>query len=1166
MSILQWNLNSFYQKRPELECLLQNNPALVCLQETKAKEPLKMKGFTSYNVFSRAADNRACGGVSILVKNHIPQVKVPITSNIQCVAVRVSLHKTFTVCCIYIPPSQSFAISDLDHIYSQLPAPVLLVGDFNAHHISWGNNRTTPKGIIIDNFINRNSLNIMNDGSSTFSHPGTGAQTAIDLSICHPSLFLDFKWRVSDELGENDHFPIFIDPLLPSPDESLPRWILSKAKWDLFSHFCETEIASEVFEQGSPSISTFSEKLYEIAAKCIPRSSGKSKKVKRPWFNQECKEDINIRKKALSKFQKHPTIENLINFKHVKAKARRTIRTYKKNSWQTYVSTLNNQTPIKKVWDMVKKISGKYTKNCTSMINKDGKTYSTTKDIADCLANSFSKNSSNDNYSDKFQSHQRKAEKNNINFNTKSSLQYNKKITLKELRSSLRKSKNTSPGPDNIHYELLKHLPISCLQILLNLFNQVWDGGDFPAEWSEAAVIPIPKPGKDPTSDNSYRPISLTSCLCKTIERIINNRLVYYLEKNNLLTALQSGFRKTRSTTDHLIRLETFIRNSFIKGQHCVGVFFDLEKAYDMTWKHGILKDLYDLDLRGNLPKFIEKFLNDRTFHVRVGSTLSHDVFQEQGVPQGSILSVTLFAIKINSIVKCLSNDINASLYVDDFQICFSGQNMSVIERKLQICLNKLETWSNENGFRFSTAKTVCVHFCRKRKLHLDPELFLSGTKIPVVSQVKFLGLTFDNKLNFKPHIFQLKQKCKKALNLLKVVSHFDWGGDRKVMLQLYKSLILSKLDYGCFVYGSAPRSYIDMLNPIQNEGLRLCLGAYATSRIESLEVEANIPPLQLRREQLALQFITKLRANPTNPAYSCIFNPIYQDLFMQKPKTPAPLGIRIQEALDQSNIDFGVIAVSQIPEIPPWTYEPPSVNWELSQYRKSDTNNLVYQTEFMRISQSLYENFNFIYTDGSKDKEKVGCAADCSYQSAAMRLRDHGSIFTAELTAIDLALDIADELAGANVNTVICSDSQASLQALQNDDFSNPIVLNIRERIFHMTERGHNITLFWIPGHVNIEGNEKVDKLAKNSLNFDFGTPEDNFCKLPYTDLKTLVKPFIKAKWQSLWNQQEDKDNKLFEIQSEIGLWPNSSRRSRREEIILSRLRIGHTLTHSYL
>ena len=316
MSILQWNINSFYQNRPELEYLLQNNPAIICLQETKAKEPLKMRGFTSYNIYSKTADNRACGGVSILIKNCVSQVRVPITSNLQCVAVRVSLHKTFTVCCIYLPPSQSFSKDDLEHIYSQLPAPVMLVGDFNSHHTSWGNTYNSTKGNEIEKFITENSLSIMNDGSYTFLHSGNGTRTAIDLSICHPSLFLDFKWNIGEDLCGSDHYPIFIEPILPSPDESPPHYIFSKANWDVFSHYCETEITSDIFESESEPISLFTEKIIEIADKCIPLSSGKSQKRKRPWFNKECKDAINNRKKALSKFHKFPTTENFINFKY----------------------------------------------------------------------------------------------------------------------------------------------------------------------------------------------------------------------------------------------------------------------------------------------------------------------------------------------------------------------------------------------------------------------------------------------------------------------------------------------------------------------------------------------------------------------------------------------------------------------------------------------------------------------------------------------------------------------------------------------------------------------------------------------------------------------------------------------------------------------------------
>ena len=332
-------------------------------------------------------------------------------------------------------------------------------------------------------------------------------------------------------------------------------------------------------------------------------------------------------------------------------------------------------------------------------------------------------------------------------------------------------------------------------ETLLNIFNYIWTTGKFPEDWTLATIIAIPKPGKDPAEPNNYRPIALTSCLCKTLERMINKRLTWFLESNNHISRFQSGFRSDRSTTDNLVRLETFIRDAFIKKEHVVAVFFDLEKAYDTTWKYGILKDIHKLGLRGRFPTFIENFLADRTMQVRVGSSLSDYYDQEQGVPQGGVLSTTLFCIKINDIVKCLGNLTDCSLYVDDFCICYRSKSMATIERQLQQNLNKIENWATSNGFKFSKSKTQCVHFCQLRKQHDDPVLHLYGSPIPVVEESKFLGILFDRKLSFIPHIKYLKAKCLKALNLLKVLSHTSWGADRTTLLKLYWFLVRSKLD-----------------------------------------------------------------------------------------------------------------------------------------------------------------------------------------------------------------------------------------------------------------------------------------------------------------------------------------------------------------------------------
>ena len=550
--------------------------------------------------------------------------------------------------------------------------------------------------------------------------------------------------------------------------------------------------------------------------------------------------------------------------------------------------------------------------------NKDGTKVTERVDIANRLAEEIHKNSSSNNYRTEFQKYKEKTEKERLDFDTDNSENYNVPFTIRELYDAMKKSHDTATGPDEIHYQLLKHLPRDSLMVLLDVFNDRWASGEIPECWKEATVIPISKPGKDPKNPSNYCPISLTRCLCKTMERMINTRLVWFLEKNNILTKYQSGFRKGRTTTDQLIRLESFIRDSFLKGNHVVSVFFDLEKAYDTVWKYGVIRYLHKVGLRGRMPMFIQNFLSNRVFRVRLGSVYSDIHGQETGVPQGSILSVTLFILKINSIADVIPASFEKSLFVDDFSITCSSRNMASIERQLQLCLNKVEKWADENGFKFSKTKTVCMHFCNKRKLHPDPTLTIYNSQIPVVSQTKFFGVIFDSKLNFKAHIDYIRQKCEKAMNLLKVVAKMDWGADRSVLMRLYRSFVRSRLEYGCTVFSSACKSYLTKLEPIQNQGLRICLGAFRTSPVQSLYVEANEPPLYLRFDKLCVQYALKLRSNPDNPAYDVVFNPQVYDLYDKKPSAIRSFGHRVEEDLSAVCPQLDLIQTVSLPDDPP--------------------------------------------------------------------------------------------------------------------------------------------------------------------------------------------------------------------------------------------------------
>ena len=338
----------------------------------------------------------------------------------------------------------------------------------------------------------------MNDKSYTYLDSGKDTFSSIDLSLCHPSIFLDYDWSVCEDQHESDHFPIIIESLQHSSEDHNPKWKLNKADWDLFHSLCEESLTAVYLSDSVDPIAGFTSSLIDICGKCIPKISTSPKKSN-PWYNQDCKEAIKERKLALSKFCKYPTKENLNNVGLFRAKARRTIKSAKRKSWRTYVSKLNYKTPNKEVWDMVRKISGKsksasYKHLNTNFNNTEVKATSK-KDIADTLGSTFMKNSSNRNYCEKFQTYMYDQQKFNFNFKSSNTEEYNNPFNLVELKEAINKSHDTATGPDEVHYQMFKHLPES-LQALLDIFNDIWETGKFPESWELSTIIPVPKPGK----------------------------------------------------------------------------------------------------------------------------------------------------------------------------------------------------------------------------------------------------------------------------------------------------------------------------------------------------------------------------------------------------------------------------------------------------------------------------------------------------------------------------------------------------------------------------------------------------------------------------------------------------------------------------------------------
>ena len=419
-----------------------------------------------------------------------------------------------------------------------------------------------------------------------------------------------------------------------------------------------------------------------------------------------------------------------------------------------------------------------------------------------------------------------------------------------------------------------------------------------------------------------------------------------------------------------------------------------------------------------------------------------------------------------------------------------------------------------------------------------------------------------DQRLNFRSHIQYLKTSCQKALNVLRVVGHTNWGTDKRTLLKLYRSLVRSKLDYGCMVYGSTRSSYLKTLDSVHHQGLRIALGAFRTSPVYSLYAEAGECSLEHRRWKLSMNYYLRLSSSPENPAYSCVFHPEFKTKFEQTPSCIKPFGLRILDHLEDAEIDSSSICTKKkISDTPSWHLQSADVNFDLTRHRKQTTSCVVYKQAFLEMC-THFPNHQKIFTDGSKTDDGVGSAAllfsKTKQKKFSLRLRTDASIYTAELQALILALKLAYQ--SKERSFLILSDSLSALQAIATRSFEHPLLFEFHELHTSLLNDNYNICFAWVPSHVGIRGNELVDNIAKESIH-----DEESDKKIPYSDCKRKVNQYIQDCWQLQWNIQTD--NKLRKIKPQLTDPLQSAIRNRREESVLCRLHIGHSfLSHSFL
>ncbi|KAF2349897.1 Reverse transcriptase domain [Trinorchestia longiramus] len=223
-------------------------------------------------------------------------------------------------------------------------------------------------------------------------------------------------------------------------------------------------------------------------------------------------------------------------------------------------------------------------------------------------------------------------------------------LTMKELNSSLSALKNKALGQDGVYDRFPQKLPLCWKKELLCVYNTSLYTGCLPLEWKWGIWLPILKPGKDPDQVFIYRPICLLLCIGKLMECMIQGRLEYWVETNDLLLGQQAGFWRGKSTMDSLLIAKDFIANTFSRKQICITVYLDLDDAYDSVWHEGIIYKLIGSGLKKTYMKWIKNYLVGQTASVHLQAVQSERVLITWGLPQGAVLSPLLFNIMLSDL------------------------------------------------------------------------------------------------------------------------------------------------------------------------------------------------------------------------------------------------------------------------------------------------------------------------------------------------------------------------------------------------------------------------------------------------------------------------------------------------------------------------------------
>lgn len=722
--------------------------------------------------------------------------------------------KNIIIGVIYRPPNQNNINKFLEY-YERTVSQIVskgftcfILGDFNLDLLN-------KHSEYVQSFLNLNSTYLLYNLIDQPTRIAANSNTLID-NIFTNSIHSNTSGIIIDDIS--DHLPVFcFSSHKVKPKQTNDEYVtfrcfspsnfqtfleqISYVNWSFITDLTDVNTAYNVF------IDNFC----DIYNTCFPYRCVKKSKHDKSWVTSGIKSSCRTKNKLYKKYIKNQTAENHSDYFRFRNILTKVIRVAKYNY---YVDKFDNCN-IKETWKVINNlIKGKNSKSSPTQLSNNGITVSDPYSISDIFNNYFvnigpslSTNIKPSSFSFK-----------DYLLNPVPHSLFMIPCSEMEVDACISNMKLASPGFDDIHSKVLKVVSVSISKPLSHIINLSFTTGIVPDKIKIGRIVPVFK-GGDPDVKSNYRPISVLPCISKIFERLVYNRLLTFINNNDILSPYQFGFLPGRSSAHALVNFVDEISNAFERKMYACGIFLDLSKAFD-TLNHDIL--LYKLNyygIRGIANKWFTSYLSNRKQYVSCNDVNSSCQSITTGVPQGSILGPLLFLLYINDLYIA-SDKFLFTLYADDTNILYSNSSLSSLIDNVNCEMPKVLNWFNCNSLHLNSKKSIAMIFHPRQRIvdTTNKGILISDNYIPFSNTTKFLGVIIDKHLTWESHIAIVSSKVSKGVG---IIFKLNKVLPIRILVTLYNSLLLPYLNYCNVVWGHACTSYLQKLHILQKRALR---------------------------------------------------------------------------------------------------------------------------------------------------------------------------------------------------------------------------------------------------------------------------------------------------------------------------------------------------------